>query len=174
MNMSKILGIIFIITSTSGMGMLYSNKIKYRLKELKELKSMVLLLRGDIRYAKTPLPEAISALGKRSTGNFKSFFTEISKQLKELSGVRFADVWKGSMTSKLVNTNLQKGDKDHLTRLGEQLGYLDKNMQLNTLDLYIEQLDEDIEEIMATMKEKTYLYNSMGVMVGIFISIIML
>ena len=45
---------------------------------------------------------------------------------------------------------------------------------MNTLDLFLAQMEEEIYELSKTVKEKTYLYNSLGIMAGIFISIIMI
>ena len=46
-------------------------------------------------------------------------------------------------------------------------------MQMNTLDLYITQLEAEIIELTGNLKEKTYLYNTLGLMAGIFISIVL-
>lgn len=170
----KIIGCILIIASTTGTGFFFSNEMKCRIEDLKELRKLIVLLRGDIRYANSPLPEAISSIARRNKGNFEPFFTEVSKKLHELSGITFPDIWKEAVGKKLYQTSLSKKDKTLLTRFGENLGYLDKDMQLNTLDLYISQLEEEITESSKTAKEKAYLYNSLGIMAGIFITIIML
>ena len=60
-----------------------------------------------------------------------------------------------------------------MIQFGENLGYLDKDMQINTLDLYITQLETEITELAENLKEKTYLYNTLGVMAGVFISIVL-
>ena len=61
-----------------------------------------------------------------------------------------------------------------LIHFGENLGYLDKHMQMNTFELYLSQLDDEITELSRTVKGKAYLYNSLGIMAGIFITIIMI
>ena len=78
------------------------------------------------------------------------------------------------MEGELHDTSLSKRDKYQLIQFGENLGYLDKEMQMNTLDLFLAQMEEEIYELSKTVKEKTYLYNSLGIMAGIFISIIMI
>ena len=61
-----------------------------------------------------------------------------------------------------------------MIHFGENLGYLDKEMQLATIDLYLATIETEIEEAVRTVKEKTYLYNSLGVMAGIFLTIILI
>jgi stage III sporulation protein AB len=170
----KIIGCILVIVSSAGTGFFFSNEMKCRIEDMKELRKLMVLLRGDIRYANSPLPEAINSIARRNKGSFEAFLTEVSKKLHELSGLTFPDIWKDAVEKKLANTSLKRKDKLLLTQFGENLGYLDKDMQINTLDLYISQLEDEISESSKTVKEKSYLYNSLGIMAGIFISIIML
>jgi stage III sporulation protein AB len=156
------------------MGWYFSSELRNRIADLKELKKIIILLRGDIRYANTPLPEAVQALAIRQEGKYKLFLSEIADRLKELGGISFQTIWKETIEKKLDNTSLSKKDLEYLGQLGENLGYLDKDMQINTLDLYLSQIEEEIKELTRNVKEKTYLYNSLGVMGGIFITIIML
>lgn len=170
----KIIGCILIITSSAGMGLYFSGELKNRIMDLRDLKKLIFLLRGDIRYANTPLPEAVQALSVRHDGKYKKFLSVIAEKLNELGGISFCSIWKEAVTKELENTSLSKKDLAGLGQLGETLGYLDKDMQINTLDLYISQIEEEIEELSHSVKEKSYLYNSLGIMGGIFITLIML
>lgn len=174
MPITKIIGCILVILSSAGMGLFFSNEMKCRIEDLKELRKLIVLLRGDIRYSSTPLPEAISVIARRHKGCFEAFFSKVSSRLNELSGVTFSDVWKEAAENELTNTSLNKKDKSQLIHFGDNLGYLDKDMQMNTLDLYLAQLEDEIQELTKTVKEKAYLYNSLGIMGGIFIAIVML
>jgi stage III sporulation protein AB len=174
MNIMKIIGCILVITSSTGIGFYFSSEIRSRIEDLKELKKLIGLLRGDIRYASTPLPEAINSIHRRHGGRFHSFFEYISTKLNELSGHTFSEVWKTAVEKELADTSLNKKDKYHLIQFGDNLGYLDKEMQINTIDLYISQLEEEIKDLSKTVKEKAYLYKTLGIMAGAFIIIIMI
>lgn len=169
----KIVGCILIICSCSGMGMYFSNELKNRISDLREIKKLIYLLKGDIRYAHTPLPEAVQALSYRHDGKYKNFLSVIAKRLQELGGISFYTIWKEAVDTELNNTSLTKKDLKSLSLLGESLGYLDKDMQINTLELYLEQIEAEIHELSRGAKEKSYMYNALGVMGGIFIIIIM-
>lgn len=170
----RIIGCVMIVTSTAGMGFFLSGELKNRIADLRELKKLIFLLRGDIRYANTPLPEAVQALSLRHDGKFKQFLAGIATRLIELGGVSFCTIWKEAVIKELESTSLSKKDLTNLGQLGENLGYLDKDMQINTLDLYISQIEEEINELSRNVKEKSYVYNSLGIMGGIFITLIML
>jgi stage III sporulation protein AB len=174
MNVLKIIGCLLVIASSTGIGFFFSSEMKHRIEDLKELRKLIGLLRGDIRYANTPLPEAISVIARRYQGSFHPFFQSTSTKLQEMSGLTFAQIWKEAVEKELADTSLSKKDKAQLITLGENLGYLDKDMQMNTFELYLSQLEDEITELSKTVKERAYLYNSLGIMTGVFISIIMI
>ena len=174
MNFMKLIGCTLVIASTAGIGFYFSSEMRCRIEDLKELKKLVGLLKGDIRYANTPLPEAIGVLSGRHKGNYSGFLKHVNRKLQELSGQTFSEIWKSAVEKELQTTSLVKKDKLHLIHFGENLGYLDKDMQMNTFELYLSQLEEEIADLSKTAKEKAYLYNSLGVMAGIFITIIMI
>lgn len=174
MLITKIIGCILVIASSTGMGLYISSEVRGRVEDLRELKKLIVLLRGDIRFAKTPLPEAVNSIARRHEGVYKGFFTKVYEGLDNLSGVSFTQIWMEAVEKELINTSLGKKDKMYLLQFGENLGYLDKEMQMNTMDLYITQLEDEIGELSKAVKEKTYLYSSLGLMAGVFISIVML
>lgn len=170
----KFLGAILTISSSAAIGFYFSILLKERVEDLKSLRKCIFILRGDIRYANTPLPEAIGSMAERNHSNFKTFFQKIAEELIKLEGKTFGEIWGKSVDEDLKDTCINKKDKACLANLGESLGYLDKEMQINTIDLYIEQLETELEDTLGTVKEKTRLYNLLGVLSGIFITIIML
>ncbi|NLP16807.1 MAG: stage III sporulation protein AD [Clostridiales bacterium] len=174
MQITKVIGCILIILSSTLMGFYCSNELKSRINDIKELRKLIILLRGDIRYGSTPLPEAINTIARRHEGSFKGFLIKVSDKLSEHSGNTFSQIWKAAVEKELLQTSLNKKDKSHLIQFGENLGYLDKEMQMNTLELFLTQIEEEINELSKTAKEKSYLYNTLGIMAGIFISIILI
>ena len=170
----KIIGAILVIASSTGIGLYFSNLTKGRVTDLKALKRNIFILRGDIRYGNTPLPEAIEALAIRNNDNFKEFFHGVVLELKKLDGLTFAKIWDKGIKNYLKESYINATDREQLNKLGETLGYLDKDMQIKTIDLYIEQLENELEEATRTVKEKTRLYNLLGVLFGIFVTIVMI
>lgn len=173
MSIMKIIGCIMVVASSAGVGFYFSGELKSRIEDLRELYKLINLLRGDIRYASTPLPEAIQSISRRHQGRFFSFFNCISLQLEERSGHTFSEIWQSAVTCGLVNTSLSKKDKSHLIQFGDTIGYLDKEMQMNTMDLYLAQLEYELTDLTKTVKEKSYLCRTLGITSGIFIIILM-
>lgn len=170
----KIIGAILTITSSAAIGYYFSSNLKDRIDDLNQLRKNIVVLRGDIRYGATPLPEAVGGIASRQEGNFAEFFHFIWEELTKLEGRPFYEIWKQAVSEHLKYTALTQSDKGLLSKLGENLGYLDKEMQMNTIDLYIEQLENEIENASKSRKDKARLYNTLGVMAGVFITIVMI
>lgn len=168
----KLTGCILVIGSSSAMGFLFASEIIKRLEDLKSAKTVALLLRGDIRYAHTALPEALENVCRRHKGRLSPFLKEVSKRLKQNEGESFSVIWNEAMETQLLKTALTKQDKVGLMQFGEQLGYLDKDMQLNHIDWYISMIEEDMKEINSDAKDKMRLYRSLGVLFGILVTIL--
>lgn len=170
----KVLGAILTITSCTALGFYFSSELNTRLRQLRDWKKYIMILRGDIQYGGTPLPEAIGSLARRSPGVFRMFLEKVSEELFKGSGGTFSEIWRQCVNLYLKNTSLTETDKEGIIRLGDNLGYLDREMQVNTIDLYLTQLQEEIKEQSIVAKERSKLYNILGIMAGLFITIVMI
>lgn len=170
----KLVGACLVILSSTGIGLYFSSITRGRLQDLKDLKKNMFSLRGDIQYGNTPLPDAMEGLAQRCNDNFTLLFSSVANELKNRGGCTFSVIWDKGIEEHLKQSYLSVNDRRQLTKLGDTLGYLDKDMQTKNIDLYIEQLDVELDEAITTMKEKTRLYNMLGVLFGIFITIVMI
>lgn len=168
------IGALLVIGSSTAIGLYFSTMTKGRVKDLKVLKKYIFLLRGDIEYSSTPLPEAIEMLSRRSNDRFREFFTQVAAELRKLDGIPFAEIWDKAIQTNMNENFLTDTDKELLKKLGDTLGFMDKSMQLKSIDLYLEQLELELSDAIRTEKEKTRLYNLLGVLCGIFITVVLI
>ena len=87
--MLKIIGSFLIIICAGGFGFAFSNDYKTRLNELNDIKKIMIMLKGEIRFAKIPLGEAFSNISKRIYDKYYIFLENISDRLKKLNGESF-------------------------------------------------------------------------------------
>lgn len=163
-----------VLLSCTGMGFFISEKQKTRIAQLKELRRHMNILYGEIQYGASELPEALGSVASRTDGDISPFFEWTSQEAEKLEGSCFSSIWKNAIEQKLKDTCLKKEDKQLLERLGDNLGFLDQKTQLSNMELYIHNLEECIEEGTKEMKEKVRLYHLLGILGGIFITIVML
>ena len=163
--MIKGIGALLILASAAGIGVSFGNDLKGRCMELRMLKQMIYMLRGEIKYTKTPLPEAFASIAVRMREPFGSFLEELAEQMGNPGKGSFGELWQDRIKARLSGT--------HLGGLGEVLGYLDLEMQLSSIDLYLEQLELGIREAQEAARTKQKLYQSLGVAGGIFLVILL-
>ena len=172
----KWVGAGLVLFSAGGMGLWYSWQWKKRLRTLLQLRQMVYFLKGEITYSHAPLPEALERVGKRAGGGLGRLFVSAAERIGRQEGETFQEIWKDE-TEKLAGQEmgivLSGEDVEHLSGLGEHLGYLDVDMQERTLLLFLEQLDDAILYLKSHQKEKCRLYASLGMMGGMFLVIVM-
>lgn len=169
----KIFGFILIITSTTGIGFCVGNNMRLRLEELKELKKILGMLRGEIRYTGTPLYEAFGVIGKRTKGVYSDFFLQTARELEELNGKSIREIWQG-IKEKSRNSHLSEKDFERFMQFGDNLGYLDKEMQLSTIELYLEQIETELTEGYANYNKNSRLCKALGICGGLFLTLMLI
>lgn len=172
--MQKLMGCILIIAAGSGFGFLKGMDLQRYLSEIQQLRQMFLMLKSEIKYTKAPLGEAFANIGRRIPGNYGRWMTELSKRLEEKSGTTFQMLWNRTIDEYVSGMSLKKEDVEKLKAMGMNMGYLDEEMQLGTIDLYLEQLNVEIQRTRESLVTKKRLCNSLGVMGGIFLAIVLI
>lgn len=170
--MIRIIGAVLVLGATSGLGFSMAMNLKKRMELLQHIKKMLFLLRGEIRYARAPLFEAFGNMSKVLEEPYSSFCRLLSDKLTSLDGSLFQTIWKDLVNQTFDSTELTKEDKEQLLHLGDQMGYLDEEQQLGNIDLYLGQLELQLEDARNNLGQKTKLYHCLGVMGGIFLIIL--
>lgn len=172
--MLKFAGAALVLIATTGFGITFASDLQRRIAQLRYLKKIMLMLRGEIKYAKAPLPEAFRSIGRRVKPPFSDFLKVVAEELSGLQGKTFQEVWESAVAGCLEETRLTKGDKSCLIKLGENFGYLDEDMQLGTIDLYLEQLELEIGQAEQSVESKSRVYHCLGVLGGLFAVILII
>ncbi|WP_367567497.1 stage III sporulation protein AB [Lacrimispora sp.] len=169
----RILGAVFVIISCSGLGFFMAGQWNQHLKTVEKLRKMIFLLKAEIVYGNSPLAEAFERTGKRAGGEMGALFERVADRLFKQQGELFYQVWQEEIDRMPKEVCLSKEDKQNLKGLGEHLGYLDMDMQERNILLYLEQLDLTIDYLREHKQEKSRLYTSLGIMGGLFLTIVM-
>ena len=138
--MLKLLGMFCILSGSTGLGIRFAKELDLRIQELSELQKLMILLKGEIRYMHQPLPEAFLQLSVSAASPLGDFFRHMGEELQERRGGTADSLWKKNMKQDLKGLHISSQEWSGLEALGGMLGYLDVEMQMNTLDYYLEQL----------------------------------
>lgn len=172
--MLKFAGALMIFSACLGIGFGKGMEYKHRIRDLLLVKKILLMLRGEIKYARTPLPEAFATIGKKMDNVFGTFLNKVAETLNEQQGETMQEVWEKHLTETLQQSALIKEDRRQLKKLGSQLGYLDREMQLSTIDFQVEQLECLIKRLEEEQSKKSRVCNCLGVFTGIMLNLMLL
>lgn len=170
----RITGICAVLLASCGMGFRMSYELLYRIEDLQQIKRVMIMLRGEIKYANSPLTEAMQALTGRVEDPWKALLQEMAETMESYDGNSFSSIFQNMLKKHLTGTSLLPKDIRRLAEFGANLGYLDKEMQLNSIDLYMEELDRELMEARKKVEKNSRLYKCLGMAVGILILLIIL
>ncbi|MGN0205076.1 MAG: stage III sporulation protein AB [Coprococcus sp.] len=166
----KVIGAICVISGCAGTGLSVSRAYGRRYRQLGILRQMAVLLRGEIRYACSELPEAFEHVAWRIEDPFQSFLKGLADELRLMDGEPFDALWKKHVEESLSVSCLAREDREALFRLGGQMGFLDREMQLAAIDLYLDELDASMLSFGQTISQKQKLSLSLGILSGLFLT----
>lgn len=171
--MNKIVGAILVAYALAAIGFLRAGIIRKRYEELLYIKKIVIMLRGEINYNISVMSETFYKIALRVKEPYVGIFTKLSKKLDDNCGKDFSDLWNEIVINGLTGYIVCDKDLDKLKELGENLGFLDKEMQINYLNMYLDNLEHSIEESRERTKADEKMNKVMGIVAGIFIVIIL-
>lgn len=172
--MLRILGAVLVVAASAGLGFSYSCRLGKRLEQIRQLQRMAMLLKGEISYGCAALPEALESIGGKLIDPFDQFLGQMAGRLREYPDKSFRQIFKEEMDANLGQSALTKKDKEALMQMGAFLGYLDKDMQLRTMELYLSEVGREIQDAKDSMPGKQKLCRSLGIMGGLFLALLLI
>ena len=172
--MIKGIGAVMVILAGGGWGMLQAAKIEECYRQMRYLRKLIFRIRSEIRYSRQVLPEAFLHVGSGAQERYKMWLLSLCERLTKRQGTSLAGIWEEETRKYLAETGIPQDMMESLIRLGRELGTIDIEMQVKTLDLYLEQMEQKMEDMRTEQKERIRLYQCVGVTGGIFLAIILL
>lgn len=172
--MVKFLGCIMILAASTGIGVIYGEGFKKRVKQLKEIQRCMYQLQNEIIYTHTPLPEAILNTACKSVSPVKDIFKDISQMLEKNSVDSVYEAFSHTLKARENTLNLKKEDTAALLDLSRTLGESDIEGQKKMFSLTLENIKEQIETSQILMNKNLKMCRSLGFSLGAVIVIILI
>ena len=170
----KIIGGLFLLSSAAAIGFLKAEELNERVKKIQQLKRMIMLLQGELRFHREELSEAFENIAEKTEAPFSLFLQELSMRLKQGTEKEFEEIWLECSKILLREEGFLKEDRQLLELLGSSLGYLDLTMQTEHLNLVMLRTEESLEEAKKLKECRGKLYQTMGVTVGALLTLLII
>lgn len=155
-----------------GIGFAKSAALSAHVKDLETLQKIIQYLRGEIVTAASPLPDAFWETGRRMRDPYRDFYRIFRgyappgrKDTAGDSGREYGSPPGGHTP--------YKRRKEELQEAGCSLGTGDRAMQKANLDRYEARLVQRIAELQKGLPERKRLCQSLGIMGGLFLFLIL-
>ncbi|MGM0502573.1 MAG: stage III sporulation protein SpoIIIAB [Bacillota bacterium] len=166
----KLWGALLIIVGTSSIGFFMAGQIALRPKQLQQLKTALEMLKTEIDYGFTPLPQAFKRLANNLASPIANIF--IVAQNKMEQGLIAQAAWEDAILKIFPETALLNRDKNLLLEIGYNLGNSNSLDQIRHLDLAQEKIETLYLEAVQEKKDKVKLWRYLGVLGGLLVVII--
>lgn len=171
--MLKLLGVLTTVLASAAIGDATARDVEASYEELCYLRRIVFMIQSEMKYSRTFLQGIFSRISEEVREPYASLFREVSYDIGNHQMRSFELIWKDQIETHLKRTKLQKKEKDRLVEIGRYLGEADLEMQLRLIDGYLERLDLSICDLRSEMDNKKKLCRSIGLIGGVFISILL-
>lgn len=174
MNVIRAAGALLVFLAAAGIGNESAGRVKRRLEALYQCKNLTVLLQGQLRYAVLCLPEMLAEAEKQVEAPFSEFCRKLAGKLRAMPGQEIGCLWRKTAEETLAASGLTGKDREWFCELGNVLGYLDGESQCRRLASCRERIDFEIGRAQAETAVKCRLYRSLGILGGMFVTILLL
>lgn len=161
-----------ILVSGTGCGFALSRYFVCRKQNLEMILRMIILLKGEIRYGNTSLYDAFTGAAGKLEGKYRDFFLLTAREMRRNKGKPFGEIFRNCAEEALKDAQLTKEEREKLCSLGQRLGYLGLEMQMKQLELLEEDVRFSLHQIQKELPEKKKVCQSLGIILGILLAVI--
>ena len=169
----RIIGMLLTVASSAALGLYLSNLGIFRQKDLLEFKRALLILKSEIEYIATPLPEAMANISEKLRCPMDGLFADYSKLLKSnAKGESAYHLWQSAIESHKRAMFLKDDDIEIIESFGKTLGYLDKQMQIDSIRNTLDYIDVQVSSLQESNEKNKRMYRSLGLIAGLLLLVV--
>ncbi len=173
MPLSKIIGYLFVLAGSSGLGLWYSMQMQKRILHIKEMIRILDMVISEIHYSHSTLPECCERVGEKAVEPYGRIFSGICDGIRGDCGAGFDRISEQFLRRGLQKLPL-KEEREVFIRCFSDVGYGDGWMQYQI----IERGRKELQGILGTeeedLRKRSKMAVALGTMSGILLVLILL
>lgn len=163
-----------VFVSCSVYGFVKGQQFWQRLEELKEIQKLFYALMADIRFGQISLSESFERISGQVGEPFSRMLKNVCGEMHWRGGRTMAGIWKDEADLCLKKCALNQKDREEFVKIGQQLGSLDRETQVQMIQLYLNDLEFTTGEIAGSIQGKQKICRMFGVVIGLLLVILLL
>ena len=131
------------------------------------------MIQGEIEYSASPLSEIFGKTCRRVQEPYRSWMMDLERRVEARSGQLFSEIWEEVLKVNLKDLHLKNRHMRALLEMGMYIGQMDVRMGRTSMQMYLENLEAEIEQTRQEITAKKRIGNWLGVMSGLFLVIVL-
>lgn len=169
----RIIGILLTLGASTALGIYLANLGAFRKQDLLEIKKALLILKSEIEYVASPLPHAMANIAERTAEPIAGLFAHFAEALSQNEkGETAYHLWLASIEAHKKNTFLKEEDWEVIGNFGKTLGYLDKQMQIDSIQFTTDYITTQATELQEANLKNQRMYKSLGAIAGVLLIVV--
>lgn len=172
--MLKVIGCLLIGAASVGLAISFGVELREHLALLYDLRQLLLDISQEAQYSLLPMERILGTRIRSNDQRLTEICGELSALLAEKNGEGGAVLWRQVFGGKRQRLGLTETESDIIENAGK--AFFGKNTEENAknLSLYLERLDYVIEHTRSEQKEKQRVLQTVSVMGGFMLMILLL
>lgn len=162
-----------ILAGCSGLGCNCVSRYAGRIRMLAELEQALQYLYGEIEYSGCDMIELMEKLAMRQ-GYFEALWRNMGNSLQGYDGQGFFVHWKRALEAVKETGFLKSEDMELLYSIGANLGNMDRQTQLHTLNIFQRRLSEILMQARREYREKAKVSSIAWITAGLLLSLVLI
>ena len=158
-----------IFSLSTGIGILISKMYENRVKELRQFKNILNIIKTKIKFTYEPLAEIFNQISQEKSSKIEEIFENMTYKLA-FENIKYS--WMDAIQE--ADISITQEDKDILKELGKVLRQTDADSQVNEIEVTESFLNMQIEKAEEARKKNQKMYKTLGVVVGLVFVIILI
>lgn len=169
--MLKVIGGMIVILASSGLGLSFCEDLRENQRMLKDLRQMMIYIMNRIEASCDSLAEAFIHTAKRVKKPYSLFLENVYQRMIQNEGQNIKELWEEEAV--LLNKTVPEKELEILKACMGQTGFSQKNQQMQMIQEYILYLENEIQSVEKTKAEKCKVFQTLGIMAGILMVVIL-
>jgi stage III sporulation protein AB len=152
--MLKLTGAVLIVIATVNIARVICRYYTDQIRLWRDFYQCLLLIKSEILYLKTPLPQILAMLQKKGPDTFFTLFSNMEEMLRTKNHTAFDEIWKQTIRDAGQFRHFPEKDLSLILETGEYLGHPDTEVQSKRLNFCMEETKEKIQNMERRLADK--------------------
>lgn len=170
----KFIGVLLVFISSCLIGRLQANRFAKRYSQILDFQGIVQHFETEICYTSTPIMEIFQTLIPIVSAPFDKILSNVLSRITDYGYEPLSVIWQDELNKHMSFLYLEQEDLDILLYFGNILGTTDTENQKKYFALVKDRLHTQLTLALEDKIRYIKLYSQLGVIVGLFITIIII